>query len=92
MASGDVNSVIECENACVCFYLVHLLAQRSSSGFSLWLPCEREACCERVGWVLPEFPLPGRDGGVAVPLESLGLVGGKMAWLHHAGLSPTGAS
>lgn len=38
------------------------------------------------------FHCLGEMAGVAVPLESLGLVGGKMTRLHHAGLSPTGAS
>ena len=78
MVSEDVNSISsEYEDSCVCFYLVDLLAQRSSSGFSLWLPCKTEACWERVGWVLPELPLLGEMAEAAVPPSSLDLVGGK---------------
>lgn len=93
MASKDVNSISsDCEDSCVCFYTVDLLAQRNSSGFSLWLSCKTETCWERVGWVLPELPLPGKMAEAAVPPVSLDLVGGKAAWLSHAGLSPTEAS
>lgn len=38
------------------------------------------------------FHCPGKMAEAAVPPVSLDLVGGKAAWLSHAGLSPTGAS
>lgn len=55
---------------------------------SVCLVRQKPAGREWVGFSL-SFCRPGEMAEAAVPPAFLDLVGGKVAWLHHVGLSPT---